>query len=128
MRQRNFLWLIGLAGLALLVGALSWGMNSAYGGALGGYYAYSPILTKFVDRLPGVGPANVNNLGQYIPLATAKANPLFPNDDYYEIGIVQTREQMHTNLPGGTPGPAPCSGSMWISVWEEPRRHIISDR
>ena len=49
-----------------------------------GNYANSPIpaidpvtkrisggMRKFVDTLPGLGPANANNLGQYIPIAVA---------------------------------------------------------
>jgi len=99
MRQRNFLWLIGLAGLALVVGALSWGMHTAYGGLGGGYYAYSPILPKFVDGLPGVGPTHANNLGQYIPIATKKTDPTGHGDDYYELGITEYREQMNSGLP-----------------------------
>jgi hypothetical protein len=106
MRQRNFLWLIGLAGLTLVIGVLSWGMHTAYGGPGGGFYAYtSPLVPKFVDSLPGVGSIHQNNLGQYIPIATKTTNPLYPNDDYYEIGITEFRERMHSTLhPLGTPG------------------------
>ena len=55
-------------------------------------------LRKFVDSLPGVGPANANNLGQYIPLAVPDTTT-FPGSDYYEIGIREFTEQVHTDLP-----------------------------
>ena len=32
-------------------------------------FAQSPNLRKFIDKLPGLGAANANNLGQYIPIA-----------------------------------------------------------
>lgn len=62
-------------------------------------WAYSPILRKFVDKLPGLGAANANLLGQYIPIAQAKPNPLYPSDDYYEIGLKEYRQRMHPDLP-----------------------------
>jgi FtsP/CotA-like multicopper oxidase with cupredoxin domain len=55
-------------------------------------------IRKFVDTLPGLGYANRNNLGQYIPIA----NPdtiTYPGSDYYEIGLVDYEEQMHSDLP-----------------------------
>ena len=55
-------------------------------------------IRKFVDTLPGLGYANRNNLGQYIPIA----NPdtiTYPGSDYYEIGLVDYNEQMHSDLP-----------------------------
>ncbi len=72
-------------------------------------YANSPIPTvagtvitggirKFVDTLPGVGPANANNLGQYIPVAFANTTS-FPGSDYYQLGLVEYSEKMHSDLP-----------------------------
>jgi len=74
-------------------------------------YANSPLPTvdpntgaitggirKFVDYLPGLGAANANNLGQYIPIA----NPdtiTYPGSDYYEIALVEYSEKMHSDLP-----------------------------
>ncbi len=58
-------------------------------------------IKKFVDTLPGLTPAGVNNLGQYIPLAQPDAST-FPNADYYVIAVVQHREQMSSSLPAGT--------------------------
>jgi len=58
----------------------------------------SPILDKFIDSLPGLGPANMNNLGQYLPVA----NPdtiTYPGSDYYEIALVEYSEQMHSQMP-----------------------------
>ncbi len=61
-------------------------------------------LRKFVDKLPGLGAGAANGLGQYIPVATADTTTYslvngFENADYYEIGLVDYREQMHSDLP-----------------------------
>ena len=96
--------------LLLVFAVLLWGITMAQAGPGGGtYYANSPAggtsgaaLHKFVDSLPGVGPANANNLGQYIPIAQKMADPTGSGDDYYEIGLVQYGEKMHTDLPKKT--------------------------
>jgi FtsP/CotA-like multicopper oxidase with cupredoxin domain len=61
-------------------------------------FAYSPPLRKFVDSLPGLTTAGTNNLGQYIPVATPNTNT-YPGSDYYEIALVEYREQLHSDLP-----------------------------
>lgn len=61
-------------------------------------YAYSPPLRKFVDGLPGMTPAGKNNLGQYIPVAVPDTTS-YPGSDYYEIALVEYREQIHSDLP-----------------------------
>ena len=61
-------------------------------------YANSPNLRKFVDSLPGLGIANANNLGQYIPVAVPDTTT-YPGSDYYEIGLAKYRKQMHSDLP-----------------------------
>ena len=58
-------------------------------------------LRKFVDTLPGLGAAGANNLGQYIPVAIADKTS-YPGSDYYEIGIVEYAEKMHSDLPKAT--------------------------
>lgn len=55
-------------------------------------------IRKFINSLAGLGPANANNLGQYIPVAIAD-NTTYPGCDYYEIALVQYTEKMHTDLP-----------------------------
>jgi FtsP/CotA-like multicopper oxidase with cupredoxin domain len=55
-------------------------------------------MRKFVDGLPGLTEANANNLGQYIPVAIPDTTT-YPGADYYEIAVVQYREQMHSDLP-----------------------------
>ena len=55
-------------------------------------------LKKFVDTLPGLGPAGANNLGQFIPVA-APDKSTFANADYYVIALVQHRERMSSSLP-----------------------------
>ncbi|MFA5866427.1 MAG: hypothetical protein WC891_00470 [Actinomycetota bacterium] len=54
-------------------------------------------IRKFINSLPGLGAANANNLGQYIPVATPDtSNPTY---DYYEIELVEYSEKMHSDLP-----------------------------
>ncbi len=55
-------------------------------------------LRKFVDGLPGLGPTQANNLGQYIPVATPDTTT-YPGSDYYEIAVVEYEEKMHSDLP-----------------------------
>ena len=65
-------------------------------------FTYSPPITKFVDRLPGLTSAGFNGVGQYIPLAVANTpygTPYGTNCNYYEIGLVEYTEQMHVDLP-----------------------------
>ena len=57
-----------------------------------------PGMRKFVDTLPGLTDAGVNNLGQYLPVAVPDQTT-FPGTDYYVIALVQHREQMHSDLP-----------------------------
>jgi len=64
-------------------------------------WAYSPLLRKFVDGMPGLGPDNANNLGQY--LSVAKPDTVsYPGSDYYEISLRQFTEKMHSDLPATT--------------------------
>jgi FtsP/CotA-like multicopper oxidase with cupredoxin domain len=55
-------------------------------------------MRKFVDKMPGLGPANENDLGQYIPVAVADT-AAYPGADYYEIALVEYSEKMHSDLP-----------------------------
>ena len=101
-----------LVTLICAIALLMNGVNSAQAGpGYGSYYANSPAggvtgtaLTKFVDSLPGIcevsGP---NNLGQCIPLASAATLTVngIPTD-YYEIGLKEYTEKMHSNLPKAT--------------------------
>jgi len=61
-------------------------------------WAYSPTLRKFVDSLPGVGPENANNLGQYLAVGHPDT-VTYPGTDYYEIEVRQYSEQMHSDMP-----------------------------
>ena len=103
MNQRKILVFMSLL---LVVAALACGVGQAQAAPILNpavdlgrpNFAYSPTtIKKFVDSLPGVNTPN--NLLQQIPLAAAGTFPGFPNDDYYEIGLVEYFEQMHTNLP-----------------------------
>ena len=75
-------------------------------------YANSPLPTntgvvisggirKFVDSLPGLGSANANNLGQYIPIAI-KDTTTYPGSDYYQIGLNDYTQKLHSDLPATT--------------------------
>ena len=55
-------------------------------------------LRKFVDGLPGLGAAAANNLGSYIPVASADAQT-YADADYYEIAVVEYSQRMHSDLP-----------------------------
>jgi FtsP/CotA-like multicopper oxidase with cupredoxin domain len=116
MGRGRFLTLMGMAGLALAVVTLPWSINLAYGGPGGGtYYANSPApdpytllpnasgtpIRKFIDSLAGLGSANQNNLGQYIPIAVADTGT-YPGSDYYHLEIVDFPERMHTDLAKAT--------------------------
>ena len=54
-------------------------------------------IRKFVDTLPGLGAANANDLGQYIPIAVPDTTT-YPGSDYYVIELGQYTEQMHKDL------------------------------
>ena len=58
----------------------------------------TPGLKKFVDTLPGLTPAGANNYGQYIPVAVPDTTT-YPGADYYEIAVVQYRQQFSSQLP-----------------------------
>ncbi len=56
-------------------------------------------IRKFMDTLPGLGAANANNLGQYIPVAIPDNTTYGAGTDYYEIEVGEYTEQMHSDLP-----------------------------
>ena len=58
----------------------------------------TPGLKKFVDTLPGLGPLAANNYGEYIPVAVPDTTT-YPGADYYEIAVVQYRQQFSSQLP-----------------------------
>jgi len=64
-------------------------------------WAYTPPLRKFVDGLPGLGPENANNLGQYLSVGKPDTTT-YPGSDYYEIELREYTEQMHSDLPPTT--------------------------
>ncbi len=94
----------------------------------GGAGYITPGLRKFVDTLPilgsvGVDGTNVvtkNELGQYIPIAIADTES-YPGSDYYEIAVVQYREQMHSDLP--TEGTL-LRGYVQLSTPTIPGKHV----
>ncbi len=103
-------------------------------------WAYSPELRKFVDTLPGLNAANANNLGQYIPVGVPDKTT-YPGSDYYEIGLVQFTEQMHSDLPPTTlrgyvqlndpANPATKDANGKVVAWPEPHQlgpFIVADK
>ncbi len=75
-------------------------------------------IRKFVDGLPGLGPSGTNNLGQYISVAVPDTIT-YPGSDYYEIAVVQYREQMHSDLP-----PTLLRGYVQLSTDVVPGAHV----
>ncbi|MDO9086612.1 MAG: multicopper oxidase domain-containing protein [Anaerolineaceae bacterium] len=61
-------------------------------------------IRKFVDELsmfcdPSTGPCiGTSTLGQFMPIGVPDTTT-YPGSDYYEIALVQYREQMHSDLP-----------------------------
>ncbi|MGI6299253.1 MAG: hypothetical protein ACOX1T_08890 [Saccharofermentanales bacterium] len=51
--------------------------------------------------MPGLGSGQANALGQYIPIAQPDTDT-YEGCDYYEIGIVQYKEKLHSELPETT--------------------------
>ncbi|MEW6668905.1 MAG: multicopper oxidase domain-containing protein [Thermodesulfobacteriota bacterium] len=108
MRRNRFLKLLSVAGAIV---ALFWGAAPVQAAPLTGpgtvpdyfetpNWANSPPLTKFLDTLPplcgAVGVA-ANNLGQCLPVAIPDQTT-YPGSDYYEIELVEYREQMHSEF------------------------------
>lgn len=67
-------------------------------------FAQSPTnIRKFVTTLPGLGPAGVNNFGQYIPLATKHTTKFAGKQtDRYNVLVTKYSQKMHPDLPGNT--------------------------
>lgn len=65
---------------------------------VGTYYANSPLLTKFVDPLPGLGdPRTVDPATPHIPLAIPDTAS-YPGSNYYVMGVVEYKQRMHSEL------------------------------
>jgi FtsP/CotA-like multicopper oxidase with cupredoxin domain len=77
-------------------------------------------IRKFVDTLPGLGPAGANNLGQYIPVALPEPCTYTGQEaDCYTIGLVLYEEKMHSDLP-----PTRLRGYVQLSTTAVPGAHI----
>jgi len=76
-------------------------------------------IRKFIDSLPGLGPAAANNLGNYISVAVPD-NTTYPGADYYEIAVVEFRWRFHTDLPIETK----LRGYVQISTSVVPGSHV----
>jgi hypothetical protein len=69
-------------------------------------------IRKFVDSLPGLGAANPNNLGNYLPVAVPDTTA-YPGSDYYVIALVEYKQQLHSDLP-----PTQLRGYMQLNTAE----------
>ena len=89
LTRRQFLKGAAVAGVALAM-PMKFGMRRAHA------FSQSPIITKFSNALPGLGPTG-------IPLAT-KTTSMFAGvpTDVYHLGVHQYSQQIHPNLPGPT--------------------------
>ncbi|MEI7921717.1 MAG: HYR domain-containing protein [Planctomycetota bacterium] len=90
----------------ILMTAVPGGTPEYFGENGVGNWAFSPQpdpttgtggILKFQDSLPGLGAANANNLGQYLPVAVADTTT-YPGSDYYEIALIQYTEKLSTSL------------------------------
>ncbi len=90
-------------------------------------------LRKFVDSLPGLGlsgctvsvPAgtgtcNENNLGNYIPVAV-KDTTTFPGSDYYQIGLYDYTQQLHSDISK----PTRLRGYRDLALTADGRNHYL---
>ncbi|MHB8120898.1 MAG: multicopper oxidase domain-containing protein [Desulfuromonadaceae bacterium] len=91
-----------LAGAAALQGHVPTGPLDAYNGIPDYYttanWANSPPLAKFVDKLPGLGSAKANGLGQYLSVGKPDITT-YPGSDYYEIELREFQQRLHSDLP-----------------------------
>jgi FtsP/CotA-like multicopper oxidase with cupredoxin domain len=93
--------------------------DATIGGALTGG------IRKFQDGLPQLGPAGVNNLGQYLPVAVPEPCTYSGQAaDCYSIALVEYTEKMHTDLPATKlrgyvqiykPGTTPPAGAIALT-------------
>jgi len=74
------------------------GMVPDYLGGCYPNYANSPILRKFVDPLPGLGPDPLHPSAPYIPIAV-KDTTTYPGSDYYQISVNDYTQKLHSDLP-----------------------------
>lgn len=90
----------------ILMTAVPGGTPEYFGENGVGNWAFSPQpdpttgtggILKFQDSLPGLGAANANNLGQYLPVAVADTTT-YSGSDYYEIALIQYTEKLSTSL------------------------------
>ena len=56
-------------------------------------------IRKFQNGLAGLGPANQNDLLNYIPIAKPMINVWGNGGDYYEIGLQDYTQKLHTDIP-----------------------------
>jgi len=64
-------------------------------------YANTDPLAKFVHTLPGLGAAQANDLGNYIPVGIPDRGT-YPGSDYYNIDLVDYTQKLHSDLPKAT--------------------------
>ena len=55
-------------------------------------------IHKFVDTLPGLTAAHANNLGNFIPVAKPITGVFNDGSDYYEIGVQEYTQKVHSEL------------------------------
>ena len=77
--------------------SLPWAIRTAYP------FAQSPTsIRKFVNKLPGLGPSNANEIGQYLPLANKSTTSfLGVKTDVYSLAVAQFGQQVlpYSNAP-----------------------------
>ena len=84
----------------------------------GSGYNSVPGIRKFVDSLPGLNAAGINDIGQYIPIAVPDKTT-YPGSDYYELAVIQYTQKLHKDLPATT-----LRGYVQISTSIVPGKHL----
>ena len=92
--------------------------NSPLPTVVGGVVTPGTGVRKFVDTLPLLGPAGINDLGQYLPVAVADTTT-YPGSDYYEIAVIQYTQRLSLDLPATT-----FRGYVEISTGVVPGKHL----
>ncbi|MFA6103850.1 MAG: hypothetical protein WCV67_11420 [Victivallaceae bacterium] len=129
--------LTGKAAVKPLMGAMNPGGVPDYFG-VANWANSPPKITKFTDTLPGVGAANANTFGQFIPVAIADQTT-YPGCDYYQIGLVDYTQKMHStllptklrgyiDLAPGADGKAHYMGPLIVAKRDRPVRILFTNK
>ncbi len=93
------------------------GIHAAVSGGIRKFVDELPQLCAPTDLVPCTGNGTAT-LDQFLPVAVPDT-ATYPGSDYYEIAVVQYREQMHSDLP-----PTLLRGYVQLSTTAVPGEHV----